>query len=63
MAWKRIVDFIHAETGAKVSCQLGHSGAKGSTRLGWEGTDVPLPDGNWPVLSASDLPWSADNQT
>ena len=35
-AWKRIVDFVHAETDAKICCQLGHSGAKGSTQLGWE---------------------------
>ena len=61
-AWKRIIDFVHAETDAKICCQLGHSGAKGSTRVGWEGTDVPLPDGNWPVLSASNVPWSKDNQ-
>jgi anthraniloyl-CoA monooxygenase len=61
-AWKRIVEFVHAETDAKICCQLGHSGAKGSTRVGWEGNDVPLPDGNWPVLSASNVPWSKDNQ-
>ncbi len=61
-AWKRIADFVHAETDAKICCQLGHSGAKGSTRVGWEGTDVPLPDGNWPVLSVSNVPWSRDNQ-
>ena len=52
-AWKRIVDFVHAETDAKICCQLGHSGAKGSTQLGWEEIDAPLPDGNWPVMSAS----------
>ncbi len=62
-AWKRIVDFVHMETDAKIGCQLGHSGAKGSTCVGWEGNDVPLPDGNWPVLSASDVPWSKHNQT
>ena len=41
-AWKRIVDFVHAETEAKICCQLGHSGAKGSTQLGWEEMDAPL---------------------
>ena len=41
-AWKRIVDFVHAETDAKICCQLGHSGAKGSTQLGWEEMDAPL---------------------
>jgi anthraniloyl-CoA monooxygenase len=61
-AWKRIVDFVHANSKAKICLQLGHSGGKGSTRLGWEGNDVPLDDGNWPVLAASDVPWSPVNQ-
>ena len=43
VAWKRIVDFVHRETEAKICCQLGHSGAKGSTQLGWEEMDAPLP--------------------
>ena len=51
-AWKRIVDFIHAETDAKIGIQLGHSGPKGSTQLGWETMDAPLPDGNWQVIGA-----------
>lgn len=62
-AWKRIVDFVHAETGAKICIQLGHAGAKGSTQVGWEDADMPLPSGNWPLLSASDVPWSEANQT
>ncbi len=51
--WKRIVDFIHANCEAKVAIQLGHAGAKGSTRVAWEGTDQPLDEGNWPLISAS----------
>ncbi|HET9458586.1 MAG TPA: bifunctional salicylyl-CoA 5-hydroxylase/oxidoreductase [Sphingomicrobium sp.] len=61
-AWKRIVDFVHSNSKAKICLQLGHSGAKGSTRLGWEGNDVPLDEGNWPVMAASDVPWSPFNQ-
>jgi anthraniloyl-CoA monooxygenase len=61
-AWQRIVDFVHANSKAKICLQLGHSGGKGSTRFGWEGNDVPLDDGNWPVMSASDVPWSPVNQ-
>jgi len=61
-AWKRIVDFVHAETEAKICCQLGHSGAKGSTQVGWEEMDAPLAEGNWPVLSASATAWSERNQ-
>ena len=62
-AWKRIVDFIHAETDAKVALQLGHAGPKGSTQFGWEEPDAPLKSGNWPIVSASELPWSPNNQT
>jgi anthraniloyl-CoA monooxygenase len=61
-AWKRIVDFVHAETNAKIAIQLGHSGAKGSTQLGWEESDAPLEAGNWPVLAPSAVPWSPRNQ-
>jgi anthraniloyl-CoA monooxygenase len=61
-AWKRIVDFIHAETDAKIGMQLGHSGPKGSTQLGWETMDAPLPDDNWQVIGPSPVAWSAGNQ-
>jgi anthraniloyl-CoA monooxygenase len=62
-AWKRIVDFVHAETGAKIAIQLGHSGAKGSTQLGWETMDAPMVKDNWPLLAPSAVAWSKDNQT
>ncbi|QYF94018.1 bifunctional salicylyl-CoA 5-hydroxylase/oxidoreductase [Massilia sp. PAMC28688] len=52
-AWKRIVDFVHANSDAKIAVQLGHAGAKGSTRVMWEGIDQPLAEGNWPLVSAS----------
>jgi len=51
--WKRIVDFVHANTDAKIAMQLGHAGAKGSTRVPWEGEDQPLASANWPLISAS----------
>lgn len=62
-AWQRITDFVHLETPAKICCQIGHSGRKGSTRIGWEGMDQPLVSDNWPTLSASAIPWSTDNAT
>jgi anthraniloyl-CoA monooxygenase len=62
-AWKGIVDFVHAETEAKIAIQLGHSGAKGSTQLGWEEADAPLKTGNWPLLAPSAVAWSPENQT
>lgn len=60
-AWKRLTDFVHAETDAKICCQIGHSGRKGSTRIGWEGMDRPLTEGNWEIISASAIPWSEEN--
>jgi anthraniloyl-CoA monooxygenase len=61
-AWARIVDFVHRETDAKIGMQLGHSGPKGSTQLGWEESDAPLPSGNWPVIAPSPVAWSPLNQ-
>lgn len=60
-AWRRIVDFVHAETDARICCQIGHAGRKGSTGLGWDGMDAPLADGNWETLGPSALPWAAAN--
>jgi anthraniloyl-CoA monooxygenase len=61
-AWRRIVDFVHADTGARIGLQLGHSGRKGSTRLMWEGIDQPLEEDNWEVCAPSPIPYSALNQ-
>jgi anthraniloyl-CoA monooxygenase len=56
-AFARIADWIHTHTDAKFGVQIGHAGAKASTRRAWDGIDQPLPaDGpepNWPLLSAS----------
>ena len=60
-AWRRITDFAHANGKAKMCLQLGHSGAKGSTQLGWEEMDAPLAEGNWPLVAASDVAWSVGN--
>ena len=60
-AWRRLTDFVHAETPAKICCQIGHAGRKGSTQLGWEEMDAPLNEGNWPLVSASAIAWSDDN--
>ncbi|MFI7358774.1 bifunctional salicylyl-CoA 5-hydroxylase/oxidoreductase [Streptomyces avidinii] len=57
-AWKRIADFVHTSApGTALGVQLGHAGRKGSTRVMWEGVDDPLPEGNWPLVAASALPY------
>ncbi len=59
--WRRIVAFVHGYSGAKICLQLGHSGAKGSTRVTWEGMDKPLTAGNWPLLAPSNVAWTGEN--
>lgn len=61
-AWKRIVDYVHTHTDARIGMQLGHAGAKGSTNAPWQddGADRPLRSGNWPLLSASAVPYLDD---
>jgi anthraniloyl-CoA monooxygenase len=56
-AWRRIVDFVHAHSATMFCLQIGHSGRKGSTQLGWERMDYPLTTGNWPLLAPSALPY------
>jgi anthraniloyl-CoA monooxygenase len=74
-ALKRIVDFVHSHSSAKIGLQLGHSGPKGSTQVGWEKTDEPLPPTstfagsnpasappNWPLMAASAVAYGPQNQ-
>jgi anthraniloyl-CoA monooxygenase len=61
-AWRRIVDFVHANSRAKICLQLGHAGRKGATKLMWEGIDEPLDNGAWPIVSASPLPYYPHSQ-
>ncbi|WP_225830492.1 bifunctional salicylyl-CoA 5-hydroxylase/oxidoreductase [Streptomyces sp. NK08204] len=62
-AWRRITDFVHRQApGTAIGVQLGHCGRKGSTRLMWEGMDEPLPEGNWPLVAASPLPYKPGSQ-
>ncbi|HEU4460826.1 MAG TPA: oxidoreductase [Methylibium sp.] len=60
-AWKRIVDFVHANSDARIALQLGHAGPKGSTNEPWNGrgADQPLAEANWPLLAASALPYQS----
>lgn len=61
-AWRSIVETIHQTTPAQIALQLGHAGRRGSTRPRSEGLDRPLREGNWPLISASPLPYTPASQ-
>lgn len=52
--WKKITDFIHQQSQAKIGMQLGHCGRKGSCEILWKaGKDVPLKNNGWPLIAPS----------
>jgi anthraniloyl-CoA monooxygenase len=61
-AWKRIVEYVHERTPARIGMQLGHAGPKGSTQLGWQDADEPLAAGNWPLIAPSAIAYGPNNQ-
>lgn len=62
-AWRRVVDYTHQFSPCKIAIQLGHAGRKGSTKVGWEGYDMPLDEGNWELIAPSPIKWDKVNQT
>lgn len=60
IAWQRVTDFVHHKTDAKIGIQLGHAGSRGSTQRGWEKENYPMDADNWPLVSASALPYLAN---
>ncbi|WFU08050.1 bifunctional salicylyl-CoA 5-hydroxylase/oxidoreductase [Rhizobium sp. CB3090] len=60
--WRRLVEFVHSNSAAKVGVQLGHAGRKGATKVAWEGIDQPVAEGEWPLISASAVPYLKNSQ-
>jgi anthraniloyl-CoA monooxygenase len=57
MAWRRVTEFVHRWSRAKICLQLGHAGRKGSVKLPWEGgEDTPLQRDGWSVMGPSAIP-------
>ncbi|MEO8624850.1 MAG: FAD-dependent monooxygenase, partial [bacterium] len=57
--WRRVVEFVHQWSLAKICLQLGHSGRKGATRLPWEGQDLSLEADAWPTIGPSALAYTS----
>ena len=63
IAWRRVTDFVHCESQAKICCQIGHAGRKGSTKIGWEGMDAPLDADGWGLIAPTAIAWDDGNAT
>ena len=66
-AWRRIVEFVHGHTAAKIALQIGHAGPKGATKEPWlwhpDRLDDPLDEQHtWPLLSPSAIAYDSYNQ-
>ena len=60
-AWRRITQFVHRWSRAKICLQLGHAGRKGSVQLPWEGgDDTPLAGDGWPVIAPSPIAYTSN---
>jgi len=61
-AWRRIVDFVHRETPARIGLQLAHAGRKGAVAHdGRTFEDAPLPEAErWETLAPSPIPYRSD---
>jgi anthraniloyl-CoA monooxygenase len=55
--WRRVVDFVHTYTRAKIGIQLAHAGRKAGTARPWEGAQ-PLAE-PWPTVAPSPLAFKA----
>ena len=62
IAWKRLTDFIHKNTKTKIGIQLGHSGRKGAINIPSVGSNIPLDENGWELISASPLPFAPHNK-
>ena len=63
-AWRRIVDFVHTNSGSKIGLQIGHAGRKAACNLPWEQGGSPLPAADaWEIVGPSPVPYDASSQT
>ena len=61
--WKRVVDYVHQHSKAKIGVQLGHAGRKGATRILAEGGKPLAPEQAWELVAPSPLAWDENSQT
>lgn len=59
--WKRVTDFVHRHSSAKIGLQIGHAGRKAGYSIPWEGSKVLTEE--WKRIAPSALPWNSQSPT
>jgi len=59
-AWKRITDFVHTHTQAKIGIQLAHAGRKGAIGRSWEKYQPADTRETWETIAPSAIPFTPD---
>ncbi len=62
VAWRRITDFVHASSSAKIGVQLAHAGRKAACQKPWDGAQPLTGTDAWPIVAPSALAWKPENQ-
>lgn len=57
-AWKRIVDFVHANSATQIGIQLAHAGRKASCTRPWEGDSPIQGEDAWEAIGPSAIPFN-----
>jgi anthraniloyl-CoA monooxygenase len=60
-AWKRVTDFVHANSCSKIAVQLAHAGRKGSLTRSWEG-HKSLGEAKWELIAPSPIAFAEGRQ-
>lgn len=63
VAWKQITGYIHKNSKSKIGIQLGHSGRKGSVNVPSVGSNIPLENKGWDLISASPIAFNENMPT
>jgi anthraniloyl-CoA monooxygenase len=52
-AWRRVTDFVHRHSAARIGIQIAHAGRKASCALPWEGAKPLTGPAAWPTFGPS----------
>ena len=61
-AWKKVVDFVHTRTDAKIGMQIGHAGRKACEPIAWKRHTPLTDDEKWEIVGPSAIKFGPDSE-